>query len=119
MALQTAFQREQDHLFAELPVAVSDGKFTDPFSKWFSRFLHSCNSYRPETTFHSFRHGVSLSLKLARVYPANMDAIMGWKDNNTMSSRYGNTIPFAALVEDVEKIRYPDLDLSHLYPDSQ
>src|SRR5690606_32685552 len=42
-------------LFSELQKS-STGYYSDPFSKWFRRFLERAGATREKTCFHSFRH---------------------------------------------------------------
>jgi len=107
-----------DHLFPDLKRSKADGKFTDPLSKWFSRYLKKVGAHTPQTTFHSLRHGVSACLKEADISPHKMDQILGWK-GVSMRSRYGKSLNPASLLNAIKAIRYPGLDLSHLYPGSQ
>ncbi len=105
-------------LFPELSVAKS-GYASDNFSKFFARFLAKAGVNHPKLEFHSFRHNFADELERARV-PADLaDALGGWKaPGKSARRRYGGSpetrVPLLAV--EMEKLNYPGLDLSHLYP---
>jgi integrase len=101
-------------LFEELPMG-GNGTYSDPFQKWFSRFLKSVDAYTRKTTFHSFRHNFRDALRAAEVSEEIANALGGWKTNEGMSAIYGSGHKPAQLANAINKIEYPSLDLSHLH----
>ncbi|WP_295244275.1 site-specific integrase, partial [uncultured Brevundimonas sp.] len=53
-------------LFQELRRSTT-GYYSDPFSKWFRRFVKAAGAEGPRTCFHSFRHSFRDALRHARV----------------------------------------------------
>ena len=104
----------QDRLFPELS-PDKRGYYSDAFQKWFDRFLRSCGARKPNTTFHSFRHGWTYRLRDAAVPQDRRRELGGWADTG-IDDAYGRGSPIRLLSQDIAKITYPGLDLSHLYP---
>lgn len=105
-------------LFPELTVAKSSGYASDPFSKFFARFQAEVGVAGEKFGFHSFRHNFADELTRARV-PADLaDVLGGWKSAGMSVRRlYGGPERLIPLLEaEMEKLSYPDLDLSYLYP---
>lgn len=101
-------------LFPELPLGKT-GRYSNPFSKWFSRFLRSIFQEKPAATFHSFRHHFRDALRARRVGIEAVERLGGWRTRASQESEYGSGLSIAMLREEIEKIEYPDLDLSHLH----
>jgi integrase len=53
-------------LFLELPLGKTR-RYSNPFSKWFTRYLRSIFDVKPAATFHSFRHHFRDALRAGRV----------------------------------------------------
>ena len=68
-------------LFADLQRS-STGYYSDPFSKWFRRFLQRAGAARPKTCFHSFRHCYRDALREARIEHEVALALGGWSSGN-------------------------------------
>src|SRR5690606_27511640 len=64
-------------LFPELPISTT-GYYSDPFSKWFRRFLAKSGATAPKTCFHSFRHCYRDALREARIPHEIALALGGW-----------------------------------------
>ena len=65
--------------------------------------------------FHSFRHTYRDAMREADIPDEKVQALGGWSSGKTEDD-YGNGFKASTLAAEVEKISYPDLDLSHLYP---
>lgn len=105
-------------LFSELQKS-STGYYSDPFSKWFRRFLQRAGADRPKTCFHSFRHCYRDALREARIDHEVALALGGWTSANggeggETAAAYGRGYRAQTLYEAMGRIAYPDLDLSHL-----
>ncbi len=111
-----ADQREAGHerLFTDLPRG-RDGYYSSVFQKRYSRHLRAVGAYTPKTTFHSYRHNATDALRNAGVPPDRVRAIMGWTGSGMEEQVYGQGYLARVLASEVEKIDYPDLDLSRLY----
>jgi integrase len=101
-------------LFPDLPLGKT-GRYSNPFSKWFARFLRSIFEDKAGATFHSFRHHFRDALRARRVGLEAVEQLGGWKSKASQEREYGEGIPLKILREDIAKIKYPSLDLSHLY----
>ena len=105
-------------LFSELQRS-STGYYSDPFSKWFRRFLQRAGASQPKTCFHSFRHCYRDAMREANIEHGLAHALGGWsvsggKDGSEVSALYGRGYRPRTMFEAVSKITYPELDLSHL-----
>ncbi len=111
-----ADQREAGHewLFAELP-RKDDGHLSAAFQKRYARHLRAIKVHTPKTVFHSYRHNATDALRNAGVPPERVRAIMGWTGSGMGETVYGQGYLAQVLASEVEKINYPDLDLSRLY----
>lgn len=101
-------------LFPELTLA-STGYASDNFSKWFARFLDGRGIKHRSKAFHSFRHTFRDALQGAGVSQERVRMIGGWAGQGT-DKLYGGspTVLAAVFAEEVQKVRYPGLDLSAL-----
>lgn len=102
-----------DVLFPELPLG-STGYRSDPFSKYFARFLDHVKIKDKKKVFHSFRHSYRDALREADISIEKVRALGGWSGKNT-EDHYGSGLRANTLAEAIEDISYPKLDLSHLY----
>lgn len=104
-------------LFPELRRSTT-GYYSDPFSKWFRRFLTSVGATAPRTCFHSFRHSFRDALRQAKVEHEISLALGGWSvgggAGNVTASAYGKGRPMTDLATAVAAISFKSLDLSHI-----
>ncbi|NQV55951.1 MAG: site-specific integrase [Rhodospirillales bacterium] len=107
-------------LFPNQSLSPSRGSYTPCMSIWFNqRFLKGVGAYKRETTFHSFRHNFKDALQRAGVDILYMRNLCGWSlSRSTFDYNYGMLTDVAALSGAIEKVCYPELDLSHLYMDT-
>ncbi|KFG69397.1 hypothetical protein JH26_11295 [Microvirga sp. BSC39] len=84
------------------------------FQKRFNTFRHRIGVTDPEGVFHSFRHTWRDALRQARVAEEVAQQLGGWKGAGE-DKRYGMGLSVRAKFEDMKRIEYPDLDLTHLY----
>jgi integrase len=101
-------------LFPELPKGKR-GYYSDPFQKWFSRFLASIGAKAPKTSFHSFRHCYRDALREADISTERVRALGGWTSKGGAEEIYGAGHRASTLGKEIEKVRYPGLDLRHLH----
>lgn len=101
-------------LFPELPKG-KHGYYSDPFQKWFSRFLVGIGAKTPKTSFHSFRHCYRDALREADISPERVRALGGWTSKGGAEEIYGAGHRASTLSKEIEKVRYPGLELTRLY----
>ena len=101
-------------LFPELPKGKR-GYYSDRFQKWFSRFLTSIGAKTPKTSFHKFRHCYRDALREADISPERVRALGGWSSKAGAEEIYAAGHRASTLATEIEKVRYPGLDLSHLF----
>jgi len=103
-------------LFPDLRLSTT-GYYSDPFSKWFRRFLVAAGADGPRTCFHSFRHSFRDALRQASVDHEIGLALGGWATSKSaVSEAYGNGLPISRLADAIAKVRHSSLSLEHLIP---
>ncbi|MBY8338411.1 site-specific integrase [Alteriqipengyuania sp. NZ-12B] len=103
-------------LFSEIK-QDSFGMHSGRFSRWFSRFLITCGADASKTCFHSFRHSWRDALRNGRVDREVALALGGWTNASSFTAvgdTYGDGFDATILFEEIAKVRFPFLDLSHL-----
>jgi len=110
--------REQgvDRVFPLLKLTKSG--YLRAVQRWHGRFLASINLAGRSLCFHSYRHTFRDRLREAEVFPDYYNRICGWTESTSTAKHYGKGASIAKLHEQIEKVNYPDLDLSHLYVDA-
>jgi len=106
--------RRKPLLFPELTKGQS-GKFSDPFGKWFGRFLQSALGYESKATMHSFRHMFRDALRRANVGTEKTEALGGWHKERSSEADYGSGFTMPALKLEIDKVQYPHVSLGHLH----
>lgn len=105
-------KQKEKRLFPDLPMGA-DGYYSSPFSKHFNRFLTSVGVKRGTIAFHSFRHSFEDACRDSDISKEIMDALQGHGEEG-MSKRYGRGYVLKKRNEAMKKLKYRDLDLSHL-----
>jgi integrase len=103
-------------LFSEVGMGATGYRSTT-FSSWFRRFVAKAGARSSKTCFHSFRHGFRDALREARIDRDIALALGGWATTGgaaSVSDAYGSGYRIATLKEALDRVQYPDLDLSHL-----
>lgn len=90
------------------------GKYTALYSKWFGRFLTRLAITERRKVFHSLRHNFKAACRRANLREDVHDRLTGHR-NDSVGRQYGEDIPMCVLAEAMQKVQYPELDLSHVY----
>ncbi len=103
-------------LFDEIAPA-SDGYASGIFSKRFGTFSKSVGIKKGsgEQTFHSFRHNFRDALRRGGVSEERAEELGGWSRGKKASRSYGAGFDADTLGPEIDKVRFPSLDLAHLY----
>lgn len=102
-----------NRLFPDFPRA-KDGYYSTSYAPRFKRFLINIGAKTDKHSFHSFRHNFEDEAKNRRVPLEILNALQGHSDGG-MADRYGSGLIFLqTLQEEIEKVKYPDLDLTSL-----
>ena len=113
-----ARRKGEKRLFPELE-ADKQGYLSGNFGKWFNdkrRFLGKVGIAGSGVSFHSFRHNYRDALRQIDISLQKVRALGGWRrDSDGEEARYGKGLTAAVLYEDIKKVSYGGLDLSHLY----
>ena len=95
-----------------------EGKWSHYHSRWFNeKCLPKAKAKTVKHTFHSFRHNFRNAERRAELPQELADFLGGWKTDG-VSSSYGDmnsAYSTKQLYDAISKIKYKDLDLSHLY----
>jgi integrase len=103
-------------LFPELP-RNREGRYADIFSKWFRRFLTAAiPGQKVKASFHSFRHSFRDAERRAKISPDIALRLGRWAAENSAANAYGEGFPLPLLRDELAKVDYPGVDLSHLMP---
>jgi integrase len=100
-------------LFPDLSPGAN-GYYSDPFSKWFGRYLKAVATYTPKTTFHSLRHNYRDALRDTEMSGEMVRDLGGWASGGSTSDDYGSWFTPERLYRAIQAVRYDGLDLSHL-----
>ena len=103
-------------VFPELRVGAG-GYYSNTMSEWFSRFLKTVGAKERRTSFHSFRHNYRDALREADISRERVRALGGWSGDGGAEDDYGGGLRPRTLYEEICRISYDGLDLSHLYTD--
>ena len=108
---------KDERLFPDVALGKAS-KMSDQFTKKFKTFMKPTGVSVPRRkVFHSFRNTFNDGLRAADVHIEIREQIMGWVDYSRMDSRYGKGHLIQKLKQDVDKVKFDGLDLSHLYRD--
>lgn len=115
--LDYAENAEREWLFPDMPKGDAP-KMSDQFSKKFRTFLKPTGIWAPRRkVFHSFRNAFNDALRTADVRLEYREQIMGWVDYKKMDNRYGHGHVIKKLHDEVSRVSYKNLDMTHLYPE--
>lgn len=103
-------------VFPDLRPGGPDQKLGFYFSKDFSRYRQNAGVYQRGLDYHSFRHSVTTKLYEAEVNEGWIDLLTGHESGGESRRRYLKGIPLVKLKEAIEKVTWPEVDLSGLYP---
>ena len=104
-------------LFPDLKLN-SRGCYGPIFSVWFGRFLGILGIKAPGVSFQSFRHTFRDALREGEVGMEAVWSLRGWSSGSgRVDARYGVGLRPKTLYLEIRKVKFPGLDLSHLYDD--
>ena len=101
-----------DRLFPNLEKGADRTYST--YSKLFKRITEDAGIYRPGLVFHSFRHGFEDAMREAGIGDEARHRLSG-RTLNHSSMGYGNGFSVKRLFQEISKVEYPGLDISHLH----
>jgi site-specific recombinase XerD len=109
-----------DPLFPDIEPQGPDRKRGGRITRWFGYYRKKVGLYRPDVGMHAFQHVVETRLKDAWGYdPVRVRAIdflLGHASGGSEGSiRYDKGPNLRLLHTTLARLRYPELDLSHLY----
>jgi len=103
-------------LFPELS-RTGEGRYSDIFSKWFRRFFKGALKGREtKASFHSSRHSFRDATRRAGLNVEVADRLGRWATPGSEGLNYGAGFPLSTLRDELAKVDYPGVDLSHLMP---
>jgi integrase len=90
------------------------GQLTGLWSRWWGRYARKNGVTDRRKVFHSFRHTFKTACRACRVPKAINDTFTGHTSGD-VGDEYGSGYPLSVLGEEMTKLEYRGLDLSHLY----
>ena len=116
-----ALRRRQGEtkLFPEIGLGATGYRSTT-FTAWFARFAAKAGASSDKTCFHSFRHCFRDAMREARIERDIALALGGWSSqggsgaSQSVSDAYGSGYRIPTLFDAISRVRYPELDLTHL-----
>ncbi|WP_282078817.1 site-specific integrase [Epibacterium ulvae] len=103
----------EHYLFPELP-ARRDGKVSRNVGDWFGKYIRSIGISDRSKVFHSFRYCFRGAMSYAEANPDIIRQVGGWSSKDT-ADHYASSLALKAAANEVAKVGYEGLDLSHLY----
>ncbi|NOX41109.1 MAG: tyrosine-type recombinase/integrase [Alphaproteobacteria bacterium] len=101
-------------LFGDITIGC-DGYYSTTFSKKVNRYFRQIGIHSRKHVFHSLRHNFRDEVRHEKIDLGIGRALGGWTSNNSESFEiYGRGYPLAQLHEEIEKIKYQELNLQHL-----
>lgn len=112
----------QRRLFPSQKNENQDKRWGPSLGSWYGRYLDSLDIKDPRLDFHSFRFNFKQQCTHCGIENEARDALTGhWIYQNPASRGYmrkeKRQYPLPPLVEAIAKLRYEELNLSHLYVD--
>lgn len=120
-------KRRQDRttrLFPDYDRSPTDDSWSKTFSAWFRHYrthlgVATVIRGKNRADFHSFRHNFEDGVRdIPNVNKEWRDALQGHGETG-VSAEYGLGVRLQRLYEVLERLSYPDLDLSHLFQDGK
>ncbi len=105
----------KDSIFPDLKPGGPDKKFGYTISKRFTAYRRAIGVYRKGMDYHSFRHGVTTKLYEMEVNEGWIDLLTGHEEGGESRRRYLKGVPLPKLKEAIDKVAWPEVDLSGLY----
>lgn len=104
-------------LFPELTITRSQGKLGDKWGSWWSSYIREeLGITRIPQPFHAFRHTFVEYGRKCKMQPELRRIIEGHTPNTVEFKSYGSSqYPLEPLYEELLKLKFKGLDLSHLY----
>ncbi|MCP5381364.1 MAG: site-specific integrase [Kordiimonadaceae bacterium] len=115
--VQSKRDEGSDRLFPEV-TPDKYGYYSGKLSKNFGYWLEKIGVKADDNCFHSFRHTFKDGLLDADIPPEIQERLGGWSDDSGKKSsrkNYGRGHGIKKLYDNIRKLKYPGLDLSHLY----
>jgi integrase len=91
------------------------GQYGRGVSDWFARLLDRRGITDKKLTFHSFRHNFEDALRDADLHGGPIGAYLSGRSVGGVAASYGDGYSATKLRDAIERVQYPDLDLSHLH----
>lgn len=113
-------RRGETRLFPSLKCENKYARWSNELGKWFGRFLKKAGMDSAQLDYHAFRYNFKQRLTQCGVADEVRDALLGhWVTKDKAGKTYmrsaNHQYNFVALCNAMRKLRYAELDLSHLY----
>ncbi|WP_235562275.1 site-specific integrase [Methylophilus sp. Leaf414] len=108
---------KQVQLFPELTITRSGGKLGDKWGSWWSNYIRKeLGITRIPQPFHAFRHTFVEHGRISKMESELRRIIEGHTPNTVEFKIYGSSqYPLEPLYEEILKLKFRGLDLTHLY----
>jgi integrase len=105
-------------LFPELKATRAQGKLGDKWRGWWSGYVREdLGITRIPQPFHAFRHTFVEHGRVSKMNDSLREIIEGHTPNSVAFKHYGGSLyPLEPLYEEIVKLKFKGLDLSHLMP---
>ena len=110
--LERCRKRKQERLFPEMSKG-KDGYYSSSYSRQFRRLLEATGIKHSKISFHSFCHSFEDACRNSGIPTDIMNALQGHAEHG-MAARYGSGHSLQRLSEELGKLNYEKLDISHL-----
>lgn len=108
-------QKQEGHnLLFNDRTGAADGRLSGSMTNWYRRYAEEIGIRNNGKTFHSFRDNYNDACENAGLTDRQISRLMGHQLQGAKKS-YGNGLWLKTTADLLRRVRYPDLDLSHLY----
>lgn len=111
--LEMASKRVDSRLFPDVTLGKGN-RYSEIYTRRFSRYLEKIGIKKEKISFHSFRHNFRDAGRNCQIPVDRILQIGGWSNGSGAQANYGSGINLIELEKAIEQVRYDGLDLGSI-----